>query len=71
MSEVSMYHSRLTLPVCVYTDGGRRSFGGIARDRLPATASFPNTLHGGLPVCESGPLRAVHVSRHKWPGGLG
>ena len=21
--------------------------------------------------CESGPLRAVHLSRHKWPGGLG
>ena len=23
-----------------------------------------------LRVCESGPLRAVHLSRHKWPGGL-
>ena len=21
-------------------------------------------------VCESGPLRTVHLSRHKWPGGL-
>ena len=21
-------------------------------------------------TCESGPLRAVHLSRHKWPGGL-
>ena len=26
----------------------------------------------GLPVCcVSGPLRAVHLSRHTWPGGLG
>jgi len=22
-------------------------------------------------ACESGPLRAVHLSRHKWPGKLG
>ena len=24
----------------------------------------------GFRVSESGPLRAVHLSRHKWPGGL-
>jgi len=27
-------------------------------------------LRAALKVNESGPLRAVHLSRHKWPGGL-
>jgi len=27
-------------------------------------------LGGGGGVSESGPLRAVQLSRHKWPGGL-
>jgi len=26
--------------------------------------------HEVRPVHESGPFRAVHLSRHKWPGGL-
>ena len=29
----------------------------------------PEALHP-KPQPESGPLRAVHLSRHKWPGGL-
>ena len=30
-----------------------------------------DVLHRDVLVIESVPLRAVHLSRHKWPGGLG
>ena len=39
-------------------------------NRLSATLSVGGPCVGARVVYESGPLRAVHLSRHKWPGGL-
>jgi len=47
--------------------GGR----GGASQLPPCTAPSPPAPPASGFRVESGPLRAVHVSRHKWPGGLG
>jgi len=59
---------RCHLPQVPDEDDFRR----VERDKLiPGPAQL---LHRGLPTWtheyESGPLRAVHLARHKWPGGL-
>jgi len=52
----------------------RESSGGPSPDhcnggRAPHDAFNVKSCDTQCPVSESGPLRAVHVSRHKWPGG--
>ena len=42
---------------------GMRPGNIILKPTIPAKSD-------GTVTCESGPLRAVHLSRHKWPGGL-
>jgi len=58
------------LPIDVYYT--IRPFSGL----LPERQGNPRATPGGVTpdfgrlLLESGPLRVVHLSRHKWPGGL-
>ena len=50
---------------------GRMTLQGYLDQVLGAYGrTYAPTGHLRESSCESGPLRAVHLSRHKWPGGL-
>ena len=56
----------------------RRVVGGFLRYRKGMANAFVEiemtdsvySFSGFCAVSESGPLRAVHLSRHQWPGGF-
>jgi len=50
---------------------GRGGEGSHQQDRdFPPEHPRGRDLALSQSICESGPLRAVHLSRHTWPGGL-
>ena len=52
--------------ICTHTSVG--GGGGIEDDIITRAEGLMGEQV--LASSESGPLRAVHLSRHKWPGGL-